>query len=562
MEEVVGMPDSVRQSIQYYRLRELVQMAEIGRLRPAAFSRPQTWRTGQIVDLLDSILHGYPIGTLIAIEESAPEEDVVFGNVIIHALPEEHALIIVDGLQRITALVAALSGMRNAHRDKRFEIYYDIERETFVTSAPIRDSMVPLYVAVNGPDLVAWLRDRPFLSEREIDACFRLSAVLNDYMVPLIRLAGNDARNTALEVFTRINSRGVSLTKSELAKARARSSRFDAIDLGLERFQAEVERTGFGGMSASLAAECAVAVAMAEESDGIKGQDASSQKKTLGIFEQMSPTLQKDAIDRARKIVIPTIQLLRQEAGIPQIRLLPRPTILPILMRYVTTYGLPIGRDRELIKRWVWRCATVSTADLRLKSSKALDAQGTSLAAATSLLDSLPSHPGPQWRPDMSALKLGRIGGRINTLALLSLRPHLLVPIDDLIETADVPISSIHIFSPWLDETSSAFSALLPRNYIENSPISLATYVLHPPVRQARLLEAVTQTSSANSDHLLAGHCIDINALALLRRGDYDHFVEYRERQMFAAILRRVQSMARWGFRDHGSLPDIREGLG
>ena len=546
------MPDDVRQTINYYRLRDLVQMAGTGRLRPAVFSRPHAWRASQVVDLFDSILHGYPIGTLIVIEEPAPEEDVVFGNIVIHAPREERALIIIDGLQRITALVSALSGMQSAHKDERFEIYYDIEQNKFATGPFIRDSMLPVYIAASSPNLMAWIREHPFLSEPEIDACFRLSGILNEYMIPMTILAGNEPRNTALEVFTRINTRGASLTKSDLA--RARSSRFDTVNLGLERLLAEVERTGFGRMSTSLAAECALAVV--EESDDIIGRGASTRQRPREIFQQMPPSLQRDAVDRARKIIIPTVQLLRQEAAIPHIRLLPRPAILPILMRYVTIYGPPTGRARELIRRWVWRCGTVSVRNLRLKFSTA----GTSLSSATSLLDSLPSYPGPHWRPDMSVLRLGRIDGRLNTLALLSLRPHLLVPVDDLIETADVPISATHIFAPWLDEASSAFSALLPHSFIESRPISLAGYVLHPPVEQTQLLEAVTKMSSADAD-ALTGHCIDTNALGFLQRGDFDEFVEYREPQMFAAILRRVQSMARWGFRDHGSLPNIRDDL-
>ena len=79
---------------------------------------------------------------------------------------------------------------------------------------------------------MAWIREHPFLSEHEIDACWRLSGILADYMVPIIVLAGADARSTAFEVFTRINTSGASLTKSDLA--RARSSRLDTIDHGLE----------------------------------------------------------------------------------------------------------------------------------------------------------------------------------------------------------------------------------------------------------------------------------------------------------------------------------------
>jgi Protein of unknown function DUF262 len=550
------MPDDVRQTSVQFSLRELVRMTVTGRLRPAAFSRPQVWRPGQVVDLFDSILHGYPIGTMVVIEESAPEEDVVYGDIVIHAPREERALIIVDGLQRINALVGALSGALSSYKDKRFEIYYDVEQEKFATGSLIRDSMLPIEVAADSSSLIAWLDQHPFLSEREIDACWRLSDALMSYEIPMIILAGADARNTAREIFTRINSSGASLTKSDLARVRA--TRFDTIDLGLERLQTEVERTGFGRMSTALAAECALAVI--EESDDIVGSRASPRQRPRQRFRQLPPSLQRDAIDRTRKIIIPTVQFLRQESAIPHIKLLPRTAILPILTRYVVIYGPPAGRARELIRRWVWRSGTVTATNPPLKSSTAFDTQETALSSATSLLDSLPSYPGPRWRPDMSELRLSRINGRLNTLALLSLRPHLLVPVDDN-EPADVPISATHIFGSWLDEASSAFSALLPRSFIEIHPISLASYLLHPQVNQAQLFEAVIMKSSADVD-VLSGHCIDRNALDFLRRDDFDEFVGYRQSQMFEVIMRRVQSMARWGFRDHGSLPDIPDDSG
>jgi Protein of unknown function DUF262 len=552
--EVVGVPDNVRQALSYYRLRDLVRMALLGRLRPASFSRPQVWSAGQVVDLFDSILHGYPIGTLVAIEEPAPEQDVVFADIVLHVPHDENALIIIDGLQRITTLVKTLSNIRSDYKDKRFEIYYDIDRDKFGAGLVIRDSMLPVRTAANSSELTSWIREHPFLSESDIDACWRVSGILNDYMVPMITLAGYDARNAAFEIFRIINTSGASLTKSDIA--RARSNRFDTVDPGLERLQAEVERTGFGHMSANLAAECAIAAA--EESDEIISRGTSERQRPLQIFQQMPASVQRDALDRARKTIIPAVYFLRQVAVIPHIKLLPRPVIFPILIRYVGMYDSPAGRAAELIRRWIWRCGTVSVANMWLQLSAALDLQETALSSATSLLDSLPSYPGPHWRPDASALRLRSINGRLNTLALLALRPRLLVPVYDLIELADVPISATQIFAPWLDEASSAFSALLPRSFIESRPASIASYVLHPRADQAQLLEAVMAKGPADAD-ILAGHCIDSDGLAFLQRSDFDEFVEHRQRLMFEAILRRVQSIARWGFRDRGSLPDLRD---
>lgn len=548
------MPDDVRQTSTHFRLRELVELAVTGRIRPAAFSRPPAWRPNQVVDLFDSIAHGYPIGTLIAVEEPAPEEEVAFGDISIDAPREERALIIVDGLQRITALVGALTGMRGMNKGKRHDIFYDLEDAKVATGPLVRDSMLPVRVAANGSDLAAWIRGHPFLSEREVDACWRLSRILNEYMIPIIILAGSDVRNTAPNVFTRINTSGASLTKSDVA--RAQSSRFDTVDLGLDRLQAEVERTGFGRMSIGLAAECALAVA--EEAVNIADDATSTRQKSRQMFQRLPLSLQRDAVDRARKIIIPTVQFLIQETAIPHISLLPRSVMLPTLMRFVSAYGPPTGRAGELMRRWVWRSGTVSSTNRRLIFPAALDSQKTALGMATDFLDSLPSYPGPHWRPDTSALRFSRINGRLNTLALLSLRPRLLVPADDDAEQADMPISVMHNFAIWLDGASSALSPLLPHSFLQSRHVSFASYLLHPPVKQARLLEAIVAMTSEDAD-LLAGHCIDRNALGFLQRGDFEEFVEYRQRQMFEAILRRVQSMARWGFRDHGGLPDIRD---
>jgi hypothetical protein len=553
-EELGRVPAAVKQVVKYYQLRDLVEMAETGRLRPAAFSRQQAWLPGQVVDLFDSIIHGYPIGVFFAIQEPAPEESVVFGNVVINAPSDRGALVIIDGLQRITALIGTLSGEQSTGKDERSDLFYDIERRELGVGRATRESMLPVRTAFNSSALTNWISEHPFLSESATDTCWRLSEALIEYAVPIIILDGAQARNTGPQIFARINSTGASLTKSEITRA-TMPKRSDAAGLGLERLQDEVERAGFGRMSAGLAAECSLAAA--EVSDEIISR-TSTRQRPHQLFEQLPSSLRRDAVDRARALMIPAVQFLLLDAAIPHIRILPRPATLPILIRYVGTHGWPAGRAGELIKRWIWRSSTVSSWNTRLQLS-ALDTQGDALISATSLIDSLPANPGPRWRPDITASRLTRVDGRLNTLALLSLRPHLLVPAVDLTEPADVPIQATHIFASWLDEAPSAFTPLLPRSFTESRSASLAGYLLHPPAEQAQLLEAVTTMRSAQAD-ALAGHCIDADALRLLQRREFDQFVEHRERQLTAAILRRVQSMARWGFRDHGSLPELSDG--
>src|SRR6266487_7179622 len=121
--------EQVTQRTLHVSLAWLVEMAETGQLRPAAFSRPHVWSARQVAELFDSILRGYPIGTLLVIEQPASEEDVLLGSMMIHAPSDDRALILIDGLQRVAAIVEALSGPRDRSPEDRFQICYDFRHD-------------------------------------------------------------------------------------------------------------------------------------------------------------------------------------------------------------------------------------------------------------------------------------------------------------------------------------------------------------------------------------------------------------------------------------------------
>lgn len=531
-------------------LPSLVEMAETGMLRPAAFSRPHVWSSRQVADLFDSIFRGYPIGTLLVIEQPADEEDVLLGDILIHAPGDDHAMVLIDGLQRVTAIVGALAGPQGRSSADRFQVCYDIRNDKFGAGPPGNTFMLPVHVAADSHALAAWMRDHPFLSDSDLNACWRLSGAIRTYAVPMIILSGAEAWQTAQEIFTRINASGAPLTRSDIA--RARSGQAIVIKDGLNKLQAEIERSGFGQTTLDLVAQCALAVVQ-EGSNPVRRRPIWTRPSQS--FAQLPQPLQEEAVERAQTALIPVTTFLRQECSVPHIKLLPQRSILPTLTWFVDNYGPPQGRTQELLRRWTWRCGTVS-GDFQLELSFAQATNSTAISEATKLLDSLPSPDGGHWTPDMSIAGLNKTNGRLNALALLSLRPHLLVPLGDIMDIDDVLITTPSVLIPWLDNASSAFIELLPWKFTDRRPSSLGGYLLHPPADQRRLMEAVTGIDSTDISSL-AGHCIDRTSLALLKQGDFDTFVEYREQQMREVILKRVQSMARWGFRDHGRLPSI-----
>jgi hypothetical protein len=91
-----------------YDLEELVEKAWAGQVRIPHFQRPFRWGREDVRRLFDSVLKGYPIGSVLLWLRPAPRQELVLGNLRIDAEATDHALWVVDGQQRITSLANAL----------------------------------------------------------------------------------------------------------------------------------------------------------------------------------------------------------------------------------------------------------------------------------------------------------------------------------------------------------------------------------------------------------------------------------------------------------------------
>nr|MDQ3577443.1 DUF262 domain-containing protein [Actinomycetota bacterium] len=106
-----------------FDLEELVELAWAGQIRIPHFQRPFRWGLEDIRRLFDSILKGYPVGSVLLWVRSAPEQKVKLGNLHIDARKADRALWVVDGQQRITSLANALHP--EASTDPKFALGFD-----------------------------------------------------------------------------------------------------------------------------------------------------------------------------------------------------------------------------------------------------------------------------------------------------------------------------------------------------------------------------------------------------------------------------------------------------
>ena len=109
------------------KVKNLVDDVRIGKIGLPDLQRPFVWKDNKVRDLFDSMLRGYPIGYVMLWESPSDYEEKkssIGGNKKIYEEPKE---LVIDGQQRLTALVAAMYGVKV--RDKCWEVMILTENE-------------------------------------------------------------------------------------------------------------------------------------------------------------------------------------------------------------------------------------------------------------------------------------------------------------------------------------------------------------------------------------------------------------------------------------------------
>ncbi len=337
-----------RPSAETFPLDDLVEFARAGRLRVPSFQRGLRWARRDVVLLFDSVLKGYPVGSLLLWERDAPREAVALGPLQVDA-PAGPAYYVVDGQQRITALASALT--ESGWVDQRFAVGYDLDTGSF-TGRPVResDTWIPAHVLYDLSRLLAWFRDRPDVSDK-FQAAADVSKSLRDLRLPDYVVRQND-EEVLRGIFDRMNNAGKKLTRGEVFGALHRSlGGADEVTLRsvAEALQAQ---TGFGQLDDGLVMQVVLARRGAdvmreirnEFEAGAKGRDAFAAGEE-----------QKEAYRRSEGAAVLAVRFLQDMAGVPHQAFLPYQYLLVALARFFAHHPKPSERHKRLLRRFFWR---------------------------------------------------------------------------------------------------------------------------------------------------------------------------------------------------------------
>ena len=222
------------------KVDDLVRGVRTGRIGLPDLQRPFVWQDNKVRDLFDSMMRGYPIGYVMIWESPAEYEtkkNTIGNNEKVYVEPKE---LVIDGQQRLTALVAAMYGVKV--KDKNFA-----EREIKISFNPLtrefavwsfafeRDSewiskISDVFVAKEENSIISLRRkfikeanegrakkNLPLLSEEEeITIENNINALLNltDFSLPTLEIQYNADEEAVADIFVRVNSGGQKLTEN------------------------------------------------------------------------------------------------------------------------------------------------------------------------------------------------------------------------------------------------------------------------------------------------------------------------------------------------------------
>lgn len=218
-------PDSKKYS-------DLISEIQKGIIKIPKFQREFVWSIDKTAKLLDSILKGYPIGTFILWQTDERINDIKnVGNLKIPPTPDGTKVqYVLDGQQRITSLsfAAYLGAIIQKTGEKKNTDYSSIvvnldkningNDDQIITAKPTGEKFLSLSEVLNFTYSKAKVLSDKF-SEDELELIDNYSTAFKTYEFSTVVLRKEDI-DSAIEVFTRINTGGQTLTLFEIMSAK------------------------------------------------------------------------------------------------------------------------------------------------------------------------------------------------------------------------------------------------------------------------------------------------------------------------------------------------------
>lgn len=317
-----------------------------GEIKIPPFQRDFVWKPHQIIDLLDSIINDYPIGSVLLWEtnEDLPSKRNVGGYILPESKADYPIKYVLDGQQRITSVFGVFSydleyfDADNASNS--FDIHYDLTEKRFVSVKELKsfNKSFPLKLVFENYHFNAHLQKNRFTQEETKDAT-KLQQLFQDYPIPIVTIKKRTKAEVGI-IFERINNTGKPLSTLELMIAWTWKEDFHLNEKFVEIYES-LDSKNFGNTKDKILLQCMSAIL----------------KKTTKTVEILSldPESVRREIGSLKKSIEHAIDYIATQFNAKSEDFLPKAQQIVALTYIFSKVKALNSEQTKVVQNWFWR---------------------------------------------------------------------------------------------------------------------------------------------------------------------------------------------------------------
>jgi len=317
-----------------------------GEVKIPKFQRGFVWQKSDVLALLESLLQGYPIGSLLfwRTEQKLKSERDIQGFSLPPTPDKYPTNYVLDGQQRLTTIYGVLSYKGSPDQPHILSVAYDLRKKELRHRQP-RDPQwcLPLNVMFDFARFNQFQQSLTALPDgNELnDEALRVNETLREYQVPVVTLTERTL-DEVCPIFERINSTGTKLTVYDLMVAATFSEDFD-LNEEVKALGQAVERRNF-----CIDGDCILRTVSALRGKSVK-------KKAILALRDIPPSELREDLTTTRKAMEKAIDFLRTEVGVVSSDFLPYEAQLTVLSKVFSLCEDPLAPEqRARLRTWFW----------------------------------------------------------------------------------------------------------------------------------------------------------------------------------------------------------------
>lgn len=327
--------------VQY--LPAIFRRIQNGDIRIPAFQRDFVWTEQQVLQLLESLYRGFPIGSVLFWRVDRPilkvesSERTAFPN-----LQEVYPLsYVLDGVQRLSTLYGCFH-WKAIHQENILNVIFNLDDEQFYH---YREQSLPSHYI----HLSKIFNPKEFLEAQKsfsvdpkadslLDIAVKLYSTFQEYMVPTVTITDRLV-DEVVDIFSRINSTGTRLDNVDFLRAATWSEDFD-LNNALSDISAAAKIEGFEIPDETMVKVFAMCA-----------HKSPTPQSMLELRQSNVVDLVK-AVNKAKEVLAKALKFLKTECLIFSYEFVPYEGQLLILIKYAIEAGPSYGKHFDAMRQW------------------------------------------------------------------------------------------------------------------------------------------------------------------------------------------------------------------